>query len=62
MKRRLAADSVDPVSCQPFSLEELFSALGKMKEKGAAGPDDIPPRFLKELGRGASNLLLIIFN
>jgi len=62
IRRRLAADSVDPESCQPFSMDELTSALKAMKQKAAAGPDEIPPRFLKELGPLAANLLLNIFN
>ena len=33
-----------------------------MKRKGAAGPDDIPPPFLKELGPCAQQELLAIFN
>ena len=62
VQRRLAADSVDPGSCQPFTRVELLTALGEMKERAAAGPDEIPPRFLKELGRAATDLLLVIFN
>ena len=31
-------------------MEELKAAIGKMRRKGAPGPDDIPPAFLKELG------------
>ena len=33
-----------------------------MRRKGAEGPDDIPPMFLKELGQNALNELLAIFN
>ena len=33
-----------------------------MKRKSAAGPDDIPPTFLKALGQEARKELLIIFN
>ena len=62
VQRRLAADSADPESCQPFSMEELSTALKEMKEKAAAGPDEIPPRFLKELGPLAASLLLAVFN
>ena len=29
---------------------ELVSAIKKKKGKGAAGPDNIPPLFLKSLG------------
>ena len=43
-------------------MRELEKALGKMKRKGAPGPDDIPPSFLKELGPLAKGVLLGIFN
>ncbi len=33
-----------------------------MRSKGAPGPDDIPPVFLKALGPRAKNELLEIFN
>ncbi len=33
-----------------------------MRSKGAPGPDDIPPTFLKALGPRAKNELLEIFN
>ncbi len=33
-----------------------------MRRKGAAGPDDIPPTFLKALGPTAKTELLSIFN
>ena len=29
---------------------ELLSGIKKKKHKGAAGPDNIPPSFLKSLG------------
>ena len=41
---------------------ELLSAIKKMKGKGAAGPDNIPPSFLKSLGPLALQELLFIFN
>ena len=62
LQRKLAADSADPESCSPFTPKELADALAQMRTKSAAGPDDIPPRFLKELGPLASNLLLDIAN
>ena len=46
----------------PFTLPELRRAIKQMKRKGAAGPDDIPPSFLKELGPNALQELLEIFN
>jgi ribonuclease HI len=48
--------------CQNFSMKELQAALRKMRRKGAPGPDDIPPAFLKELGPKALEVLLGIFN
>ena len=45
-----------------FTIGELKKAIRKMKGKGAAGPDDIPPSFLKNLGDGALDILLQIFN
>ena len=41
---------------------ELTRAIRKMRRKGAEGPDDIPPTFLKELGHKALTELLSIFN
>ena len=45
----LRAPSVDNESCAPLQMNELQYAIKKMKGKGAAGPDDIPPSFLKSL-------------
>ena len=39
-----------------------MTAIRKMKRKGAAGDDDIPPSFLKELGPKAINELLEMCN
>ena len=41
---------------------ELQSAIKRMKGKGAAGSDNIPPSFLKALGPLALQELLSIFN
>ena len=43
-------------------MSELQSAIKKMKGKGAAGPDNIPPSFLKSFGLLALQELLSIFN
>ena len=48
-KKRLNAPSVAYESCAPLQMGELLSAIKKMKGKGAAGPDNIPPSFLKSL-------------
>ena len=45
-KKRLKASSVDNESCAPLLMSELQAAIEKMKGKGAAGPDNIPPSFL----------------
>ena len=44
-----------------FSKDELQTAILAMKRKGAQGPDEIPPSFLKELGPYALTELLGIF-
>ena len=62
VRRRLTALTADTESCQPFTLAEMSTALKETKEKAAAGPDEIPPRFLKELGTEGAELLLAIFN
>ena len=43
-------------------MRELKRAIAKLRAKGAAGPDDIPPSFLKALGDKALQTLLDIFN
>ena len=54
--------SPDDESCAPLLMSELQSDIKKMKGKGAAGPDNIPPSFLKSLGPLALQELLSIFN
>ena len=49
-------------STRPFVMEELEKAIQKMRSKGAAGEDEIPPSFLKALGPLAKEALLDIFN
>ena len=61
-KRKLETQSVDNESCQDFTMTELKRAINKMKRKGAEGPYNIPPAFLKELGNFALSELLSIFN
>jgi len=43
-------------------MADLKKAIAKMRRKGAPGPDDIPPSFLKELGTAALVELLAICN
>ena len=62
LKKRLDAPSTDNESCSKFTMRELTSAINKMKHKGAAGPDSIPPTLLKALGPMALQELLAIFN
>ena len=57
-----APDADSSSSCQPFTMDELTQAIKQMKAKGAYGPDDIPPTFLKALGPMALAELLSIFN
>ena len=62
LKKILQSPSVDDKSCLEFSMSELKKAIRKMKTKGAAGPDEISPSFLKALGPNALAELLAIFN
>ena len=50
--------SADDEICTPILMSELQSAIKKMKAKRAAGPDNIPPSFLKSLGPLALQELL----
>ena len=54
--------SVDNENCAPLQMGELLSTIRKMDGKGAAGPDNIPPSFLKSLAPLALQELLSIFN
>ncbi len=60
--KRLEAPTVDDESCCSLKMGELRNAIKRMKRKGAAGPDGIPPTFLKALGPCALTELLEIFN
>ena len=61
-KKCIKVPSVDDESCAPLLMSELKSSIKKMKGKGAAGSDNIPPSFLKSLGPLALQELLSIFN
>ncbi len=49
-------------ACKDFEMGELNKAIKSMRAKGAAGNDDIPPTFLKNLGDNAMKELLNICN
>ena len=59
LKKCLKTSSVNNDS---INMSEVLSSIQKMKCKGAAGPDNIPPTFLKSLGSLALQELLSIFN
>ena len=50
LKKSLDAPTVGNESTSDFTMTELKTAIRKMRAKGAAGADDIPPSFLKALG------------
>ena len=62
--RRLldSADSSWTNDFPEFTMQELKTAISKMRRKGAPGPDDINPAMLKELGPVALNELLALCN
>ena len=64
LKKLLRSRRVGPAvsSCRDFSMCELEQTIHAMRRKGAAGPDDIPPSFLKALGPHGKAELLAIFN
>lgn len=61
-KNRIDSSSTDNESCSKFTMGKLTSAIQKMKQKEAAGPDDTPPTFLKALDPITLQELLEIFN
>ena len=62
LKQKLSENRKTGFEYSKFTIAELRKAIKKMKAKGAAGPDDIPPTFLKNLGTIALERLLYIFN
>ena len=62
LRQHLTDPGANNQDVEDFTLVELKKAIKKMKKKGAAGPDEIPPSFLKNLGTEAMKELLAIFN
>ena len=48
--------------CADFSKAELSAALKAGKKKGAEGPDEIAPLFLRNLGEAGRDYILACFN
>ena len=60
--KKLTRSNKDQFEILVFTMVELKSAISKMRRKGAPGPDDITPAFLKELGPAALQELLELSN
>ena len=54
--------SIDDESSAPLHMDELLSAIKKMKSRGVADPDNFAPSFLKSLGPLVLQELLSLFN
>ena len=50
LKKRLETPSTGAPSGALFTMGDLNRVLKKIRKKGAAGPDEIPPTFLVALG------------
>ena len=61
-KRTVNSPSADDSTTADFSIVDLNRALKKMTNCGAAGSDEVPPTFLKNLGTNAMTELLRVFN
>ncbi len=62
LKSTLKSPTAGESCCAALRMEEPDEAILPMRAKGARGPDDIPPTFLKALGPRAEQGLLDIFN
>ncbi len=62
LKKALQLPTAAESCCSPFTISDLDIAIHAMRRKGAAGPDDIPPTFLKALDPMAKAGLLSNFN
>ena len=54
------SSSVGDESCTAFTMAVPKNDFAKMKLKGAAGPDEIPPMFLNSLGSHTRNEPIIL--
>lgn len=54
--------STDEIFYHNFNLLELETAINKLSNKKAPGPDNIHPEFIKHLGTKARNALLDFYN
>ena len=61
-RKALFSPSADTVEARDFTMSELNTAIAAAKSKGAAGPDQISPSFLKHLGPIAKSYFLYIIN
>ena len=60
-RRSEGTEGVGP-ECADFSMEEMLVALKAGKKKGAEGPDEIAPLFLRNLGEAGREYVLACFN
>ena len=60
MKRELRIPAGNKTEDTPFSMSELEEELRELRAGGAAGADEVCPRFIKQLGTGARTYLLFI--
>ena len=61
-KKLLQTATVSEECSQDFTEAELNKGLRRMRTKGAAGPDEITPAFIKAFGPAARKELLDLFN
>ena len=57
-----SAMSADDASAQDITMLELEKAIASMRSRGAAGPDEITPAFIKAFGHNAKSALLALYN
>ena len=59
-RRLKSAMSADDASAQDFTMLKLEKAIASMRSRGAAGPDEITPAFIKAFGHNAKYALLAL--